>query len=99
MANDFIKINLADTSATLARDTKNAIEAIRSAITQVDKVVGILQHNFDAGDNIDWTHVEAICGVPAGKGQILFTLLDGARGVLTGEFQNANAVELINRIG
>ena len=99
MANDFIKLNVNDTNAFLSRDVKSAIESVRSAITQLNKVVGILQHNFDAGQSIDWTTVEEICGLQSGEGQTLFTLLDGSRGVLAGEFQNNNAVELINRVG
>lgn len=95
MAKDFIPLNRKDDKATLANDIKGAVESIRTAMTQLGKVVDIMHHNFDDGQSIDWTQVETISGVKAGDGHELFALLDGVRNALNG----SDAPELISRVG
>lgn len=100
MANDFIKINRTDTSATHAQKILTAVAQVRAAKTTLDEIIGIARHNFNDGVSpVDFSQFEALFGIPTGKGDEVFTFLDGTRGVLTGEFQNSNAISLIESVG
>jgi hypothetical protein len=98
MAADFIKITRTDSSATHAPKILNAVAQVRQALTTLQEIVDIGYHNFTTNPD-DFTAFEALFGIPEGQGSAVFTLINGTRGVLRGEFQNANALDLISRVG
>ena len=93
---DFIKIDRTTTTAVYAGDLLVAITSVRSAINQLDKVKQIMEHNHDG---TVFTDLEALFGLPAGKGTIVYDYVNGTRGALSGTFQNNNAELLIARVG
>lgn len=96
---DYIKINRTDANATQANLILGAVSQIRSLKNTLDAAIGIGYHNFDAGPPADFTNFETLFGVPTGKGQAVFDLLNGTRGALEGTMQNGNAITLMEMVG
>lgn len=100
MANDFIKIKRTDTAATHSTKILQAVSQTRQLMATLDEIIGIAYHNFDTTpDPDDFSQFETLFGIPEGSGEAVFTLLNGTRGVLRGDFQNANALDLISKVG
>lgn len=100
MASDYIKIVRTDSAAVHAQKVLTAVAQVRALQQTLVEIIGIARHNFDDSVNPpDFTAFEALFGVPPGKGQQVFTYLDGTRGVLNGEFQNNNAISLMEQVG
>ena len=100
MPADFIKIARNDSTATHAPKIIAAVQQARSLKQMLDEIIGIARHNFnDAVNPPDFSAFEALFGVPTGKGQAVFTHLDGLRGSFTGEFQTNAGVTLIESVG
>lgn len=100
MANDFIKISRTDSAATHAPKILAAVSQVRTAYATLREIIEIAYHNFDtAPDPDDFSDFEELFGIPVGQGEAVFTLLNGTRGALAGEFQSANALDLISRVG
>ena len=93
---DFIKIDRTTSTAVYSADLLATIGAVRSAIQQLDKVKQIMEHNHDG---TTFTDLEALFGLAAGKGTIVYDYINGTRGALGGTFQNNNAETLIARVG
>ena len=96
MARDFIKIDSTTTTAIFASELKSCINSLRDTIDRLDKVKGIMDHNQDG---TVFTDIETLFGLPAGKGTTVYDYINGSRGVLSGTFQNADAMTLIERVG
>lgn len=96
MAADFIKIDRTNTAATHSSKIIAAVQTARSLVNQLTEIQGIGFRNF-AGT--DFAAFEALFGIPAGKGQTVFDLINGSQQALAGTAQNANALEFINRVG
>jgi hypothetical protein len=96
MARDFIKINRTDTAATQASLLLNYVSTLRSAYELGKRVKDIMGHNNDGSD---FTDIVALFGLPTGKGQIVFDLVNGSVGSMEGSFQVDDAKEITERLG
>ena len=96
MANDFIKINQADSSAKFAADLKTATVQTKNLLELYAALIARGQHMFDGSD---FTDFEEMHGLPVGTGQTVYDMLNGALIAMNGTGQNAQAVALKNRVG
>jgi hypothetical protein len=96
MARDFIKINTTDVNATQARVLISYKDTLRSAYEQGKRIKDIMTHN---NDGAVFTDIEALFGLPTGKGQVVFDLVNGSVGSMEGVFQVDDAKELTERLG
>lgn len=96
MARDFIKINRTDATATQAAALLSFVASLRIAYEQGNRVRDVMIHNNDGSNFAD---IEALFGLPVGKGQTVFDLVNGAIGSMTGTFQVDDAKEITERVG
>jgi hypothetical protein len=96
MARDFIKVSRTDTNATQAGLLLSYVSALRSAYELGVKCKGVMDHN---NDGTVWTDIEALFGLPAGKGQTVYNLINGSVGSMTGVFQVPDAKNLTETVG
>ncbi len=96
MARDYIKIDTGAAAATQAIVLRSYVQALRTAYEQGTKVRAIMTHN---NDGTVFTDIETLFGLPAGKGQIVFDLVNGSIGAMEGTFQVDDAKELTERVG
>jgi hypothetical protein len=100
MAIDYIKIDMTGTQATQAGLLKNYVNQLRAAYELGVHVKDIMMHNYDAGTSPpNFAPLEALFGVPAGKGQEIFDLVNGSVGSMEGKFQVDDAKEITERVG
>lgn len=99
---DFIKI---DKTAPVASPKAGDLIAFKDAVARVlmlgPPLLDIMGHNFDDKDalNIIWTDMESLFGIPEGKGQQVFDMINGAMGAISGKMQNDQAKNLVARVG
>lgn len=96
MARDFIKIDTSTTTATQAPLLKSYVATLRQAYELGTRVKSIMQHNNDGSV---FTDIETLFGVPTGKGQTVFDLVNGSIGSMEGTFQVDDAKEITERLG
>lgn len=98
MARDFIRVNRANfaTTATAAPLLLDYVNTLRRAYELGVKTKATMDHNND-GSN--WTDLEALFGLPTGKGQTIYDLVNGSIGSMTGAFQVADAKNLTETVG
>lgn len=99
MANDFIRINQADSAAKFATDLKNAATKTRELLDLYDAIISRGYHLFESGPPVDFAGFEVAHGIPTGTGQTVWDMVNGALGAMTGTMQNEQAVNLKNRVG
>ena len=93
MAIDFIPITQ---TAPQGSQLKTAILSLRQAYSQLQAVLGIMTHQ---NDGTTFTGIESAFGLPAGKGQTVFNLVNGTVGAMQGTFQNNNAQTITEQVG
>lgn len=96
MARDFIKV---DTTLGTAKYAGRLIlfkDTLRDAYERGKELLAVAGHNNDGSV---WTDVEAIFGLPAGKGQTVFNLINGSVGAMEGTFQTADAKNITETLG
>jgi hypothetical protein len=97
MARDYIKIDRDGTPPAIkAALLLQYIEQLRAAYDTGQRVLQIMNHNND-GSN--WTDLEQLFGIPTGKGQTIYNLINGSIGSMTGVFQVADAKNLTETVG
>lgn len=96
MAIDFIPVSRTVPGATQAASLLSLVAAVRSAYEQAVRVRDVMNHNHDG---VDFTQIEELYGLPSGKGQIVFNLVNGTVGSMTGVFQVADAKNMTETIG
>lgn len=96
MARDYIKIDVNNSAAIHAAKLRNAIGVLRAAQDQLLLVKDIMTHN---NDGTTWTDIEVLFGLPTGKGQAVFDLVNGTLGSMTGTFQVADATTITSKVG
>lgn len=96
MARDFIKIDSTITTATQAAELKSLVLALRDAYQRGKKILAVMGHN---NDGTVFTDIESLYGLPTGKGQTVFNLINGAVGSMEGTFQVADAKNLTETLG
>jgi hypothetical protein len=100
MAADFIKIDRNDNAAPFAGEIISAVAQLRTAQDTLLKIQAKGFRMFDTvPDPDDFSVFETNYGIPTGSGQTVFNLVNGTVIALAGTGQNANAQELINRVG
>jgi hypothetical protein len=96
MARDYIKIDLSTTTASQASLLKSYVTQLRSAYEIGMRVRDIMGHNHDGAV---FTDLEMLFGLPAGKGQEVFDLVNGSIGSMEGTFKVDDAKEITERVG
>ncbi len=99
MANDFIKCDTTDTNAFMSRDVVSVAQQTRQLIDLLEAIIDRGFRLFENGPPTNFAGFEQACGLNPGQGQVVFDLLNGTKAALLGTGQNANAVELKNRVG
>jgi hypothetical protein len=96
MARDFIKIDTTVAGATHAGLLRAYVQQLRSAYEQGQRVRAIMTHN---NDGANFSDIEGLFGLPAGKGQAIFDLVNGSIGAMEGTFQVDDAKVLTEKVG
>ncbi len=98
---DYIKIVKDSNAAERARDIIAFRNAVATVLSLGPPMLLIMNHNFDDANPqaIVWTDLETLFGVPSGKGQTIFDMVNGIMGALTGTMQNDQAVQMESRVG
>lgn len=96
MAIDYIKIDPTQTAATQANLLKSYIATLRQAYNLGQQTIAIMGHN---NDGVTFTSLEALFGLPAGKGQTVFNFVNGSFGTMNGTFQTADVKNLTETVG
>ena len=93
MAKDYIKIDATAPQAPLLR---SYISAMRQAYNLGKQCQAIMTHN---NDGVDFSSIETLFGVPAGKGQTVFNFVNGSVGSMEGVFQVSDAKTITEQVG
>ena len=93
MAIDYIPITI--TGAEGPNNLRDAIESLRKARHEIERIQGWMVHTQDGAD---WSALEQRFGLPPGVGGAVFTLIDGTLQVLNGA-SSGYAAELMGRVG
>lgn len=96
MARTFIKVDTSQSSATHAGLLRAFVQQQRAAYEIGAKVRAIMSNN---NDGTIFTDIEALFGLPAGKGQAVFDLVNGTVGAMEGTFTNNNGKSIGELIG
>jgi hypothetical protein len=96
MARDFIKIDVNAAGAIHSVKLKNFVNILRAAQDQGHLILDIMSH---ANDGTVFTDIETLFGLPTGQGQIVFNLVNGTLGSMTGTFQVADATTITSKVG
>lgn len=96
MAADYIKITRNDSNAPFAGEIISAVSALRDALQQLEKIQA---KGFRMFASTDFTVFQTNYGIPTPNGQTVFDLVNGTVGALKGTLTNANALELLARVG
>lgn len=95
MADDYIKIDPTNTSlqASLLR---SYVSQLRSAYDTGTRLIAIMGH---LNDGTVFTDIETTFGLPSGKGQAVFNLVNGSIGSMNGSFQVSDAKTITEQLG
>lgn len=97
MARDYIKIDLSNQNVNVhAQTLRSFVSALRQAYEQGKHIQALMGHMHDGAV---FTDIELNFGLPAGKGQFVFDLVNGTIGAMEGGMQNAQAVNLTEMVG
>lgn len=96
MARTFIKIDTSNAGATHAGLLRAFVQQQRAAYELGSRIRAIMSNNNDGSV---WTDVEALFGLPAGKGDDVYDLVNGTVGAMEGTFQNSNGKAIGELIG
>lgn len=96
MARDFIKVDHTQSAATQAPALKDYINTLTRAIQQGKQILAVMGH---LNDGTVFTDIETYYGLPAGKGQTVFNLINGSVGSFAGTFQVADATTITQSVG
>lgn len=96
MARDFIKVDRTQAAATQAGLLLSYVAALRQAYDLGVKMLAVMGHN---NDGTVFTDIETLFGLPTGKGQTVFNLINGSVGSMSGTFQVADSKTLTETLG
>lgn len=96
MARTFIKIDTTIAGATHAGLLRAFVQQQRGAYEVGAKVRAIMSNS---NDGAIFTDIEALFGLPAGKGQTVYDLVNGTVGAMEGTFQNNNGKSIGEVLG
>lgn len=95
-ARDFIKVDKTQTAATQATLLLSYVSTLRSAFDLGTRILAIMGHN---NDGTVFTDLETLFGLPTGKGQTVFNLVNGSIGSMSGTFQVPDAKNITETVG
>lgn len=95
MARDFIVVSTTSAAATQARSLIDYARQLRNAYDSGKRILAIMTHN---NDGANFSDIETLFGLAAGKGQTVFDLVNGSIGSMEGAFQVDDAKEITERI-
>lgn len=96
MARDFIKIDTTQSAATQSQLLKTYVAQLRAAYETGKRCIAIMSHS---NDGTVFTDIESLFGLPAGKGQTVFNLVNGSIGSMEGTFQVSDAKNITEQVG
>jgi hypothetical protein len=96
MARNYIKIDTTMNGATHAAFLRQSIGQLRTAYEMLGRCKDIMDHNHDG---VVFTDIEALFGLPAGKGQNVYDMINGTLGALNGSMQNNDGRQIGERVG
>ena len=96
MARTFIPISTANAAATHAGLLRAYVQQQRGAYELGSKIRAIMGNNHD---NVNFTDIETLFGLPPGKGQAVFDMVNGTVGANEGLFENDNGKTIGELIG
>jgi hypothetical protein len=96
---DFIKIDRTNSAAVFASKLVALPGELRRVMDKLEEIQQMGYHMFTAGSPPDFTVFETNFGIPTGQGNAVFDLVNGTLLALNGTAQNANALDLVNRVG
>lgn len=97
MAIDFIKIDTSSpNTAPLAPLLKSYASSMRTTYNIGKQLIGQMTHQ---NDGTTFTLIETLCGLPTGKGQTVFNLVNGSIGSMEGTFQVTDAKTITEQLG
>lgn len=98
-APDYIKLVRTDTNAVFIGDILTIVAITQQLRGTIQKVIERGFHQIGSGGELTFADFEANHGIPTGKGQAVFDILNGLQLALRGEAQNNRAIELCERVG
>jgi len=96
MANTYIAVDTSVSTATLARRLLAYKEAVRNAYELGTELKAIFDHLKDASD---FSAIETKCGLAAGKGTLVYDLVNGSVGAMNNAFQNDDCKQITEQVG
>lgn len=96
MARDFIKIDQSATGTPQGRKLLAYIANLRTSYNLGAELIGIMGHE---NDGTVFTDIETNFGLPAGKGQTVFNLVNGSFGSMNGTFQVSDIKTITEQVG
>jgi hypothetical protein len=96
MANDFILITVTTENQTFSQQLKNLAGAMGQIYAQMSAVRNKMSHMFEGGD---FSRIEKEWGIPAGQGQAVYDLINGALSAADGTMQNPNFKTITEKLG
>ena len=95
MAIDFIKVTR-PADPTQANMLLDYISTLRVAFERGTKVQAVMNHNQDG---VSWATIESLFGIPTGKGQTVYDLVNGSVGAMQNTFQNDDCKQITEQVG
>lgn len=96
MARDFINVERSRGGASHSSLILEYAQQLRRAYELGLKTKAIMDHNHD---NEVFTDIETLFGLPTGKGQAVYDLVNGSLGSMEGVFQTSDAKKLGEILG
>jgi hypothetical protein len=100
MAIDFIHVNTGTTTAVHAGMLLELVRVARASYDQLGQILRLMGHMADlAATPPDFTKIEEQFGLDPGFGEVMFNLINGAKGSTEGVFKVDDFKTLTERIG
>jgi len=94
---DYIKIDTSSpATASQAVLLKSYVQQLRGAYNTGKQLIALMGH---MNDGVSFTSIETFFGLPAGKGQTVFNLVNGSVGSMEGTFQVSDAKNITEQVG
>lgn len=94
---DYIKIDTSSpNTATQAALLRSYVVQLRNAYNTGKQILAIMGHQ---NDGTTFTQIETFFGLPVGKGQTVFNLMNGSIGSMEGTFQVSDAKTVTEQLG
>ncbi len=95
MSRDAILVDTTQSAATQAALLKQTVAVMRNALNLLGQCKSVATH---LNDGAVFTDIETRFGVPAGQGQNVFNLINGAYGSTQGTFQVSDFQTMVDRL-